>query len=694
MKRFLCCAMAVTSGLVFAASTHADEGMWLFSDPPSELLQERYGFTPTSAWLEHVRKSCVRFANGGSASIVSANGLVMTNHHVGDGQLAKLSTAERNLIESGFLARSHEEELKCSDLELEVLWSIEDVTEKVNAGITSKMSDAAANESRGARIAEITRKEKEATGLNCDVVTLYHGGQYHLYRYKTYTDVRLVMAPESSVASFGGDTDNFEYPRYCLDVAFFRIYEDGKPLQAEHFLKWSDQGASEGDLLFITGHPARTQRLYTVDHLKFLRDVTFPSTLQSLWRREVQLQSFSARNAENLRIAEGELGGVENSRKAFTGMYAGLLNPDIMKAKKRAETLLREKVAAEPEHQAKWGNAWERIARAQRTHGEIFARHMALESRRSPLSRSRLLDHAWTIVRLVEEMQKPDEERLDGYREARLESLYLDLYSPAPIYDDLEVNRLESGLSFLAEQFGADDPLVVKALAGQSPRERAESLVAGTELKSVDARRKLAEGGTGVVGESDDAMIRLAAELDPIAREYHKRHEDEVESVESAAYADVAAAQFAHGGKHLYPDATFSLRLAFGPVKGYREGGTTIPAFTDFAGLYERYDQRGPESPYALPERWLARKAHLDLKTPYNFVCAIDIIGGNSGSPVIDREGEVVGVVFDGNIHSLVWNIAYTDDQARAVVVDGRGIIEALESVYDAQNLVRELRGG
>lgn len=686
-------AAIVAAALVFTSAAAADEGMWLLNKPPVQALKERYGFEPTPAWLEHVQKSCVRFGGGGSASVVSADGLVMTNHHVGSDDIEKLSTPERNLLESGFYARTREEELPCKDLEVRILWSLEDVTQRVQSAATAGASPAEANAARRRRIAEIEKESQDATGLKSDVVTLYHGARYHLYRYRSFTDVRLVMAPEQAIAFYGGDNDNFEYPRFDLDVSFFRIYENGKPLRPEHYLKWSGTGAAEGDLNFIVGHPARTQRQYTVDHLKFLRDVSYPVILQRLWRREVQLLGFSARSEENARIATGDLYGAQNSRKAFTGILAGLHDPQIMAAKMSAEQALRAAVDANPDFRGQWGDAWDRVSEAQRKHHEHYLRYSALERRREVI-RSDLYRIARHLVFLAEEKDKPNAERLEEYQEASLDSLYLRLYSPAPIYDELEIDRITSGLSYLAETAGGDDPLLVRMLAGQSPRRRAEQLVSGTKLKDVEVRKRLAAGGTQAIAESTDPMIRFAADLAPEIRRLRKLYEDEIESVERQNYARIAAAQFAVQGENLAPDATGTLRLSYGAVRGYVESGRPVPAFTTFAGLYQRHQERGGKPPFALPQRWLDRKARLKPDTPFNFVSTADIIGGNSGSPTINRAGEVIGIVFDGNLQGLVWDIAYTDEQARAVCLDARAIIEALRNVYDAGPLAEELLSG
>jgi hypothetical protein len=489
------------------------------------------------------------------------------------------------------------------------------------------------------------------------------------------------MAPEQQIAYFGGDVDNFEYPRYDVDMCFFRVYEDGKPLRPEHYLRWSEHGSKAGDLALVFGHPGRTARLHTVDHLKFTRDYTQPRRLDDLCRREIELQAFSGRSAENERIGKDDLFGVANSRKAINGQQAGLLDPAIMESKAKTERSLRNAAASQ--------EPWERIAAAHEEYKSFYDRRNTLNA----IFRGGLPGAALQLVQLAEEQQKPSAERLREYRDTALTSLFLDLYSPAPIYDALEIDRLTSSLSSLAESLGADDPLVRLALAGKSPRERAEELVLGTKLKDIEMRKRIAEVGTSAIAASGDPMVDFARALDPTIRELRRRYEDEVEAIERDAYAQIAAAKFAAEGDKVYPDATFTLRMSFGPVEGWTEGGQEVPPYTKVAGLFERSSDRKNQPPFNIPESWVKARKKLSSDTPFNFVCSADIIGGNSGSPVINTDGEVIGLIFDGNIHSLVGNFIYDGRLNRAVAVDSRIMIEALRKVYGAGKLADEITG-
>ncbi len=671
----------------------ANEGMWLFNDPPRQLLKDRYDFAANDDWYLHLQRASVRFNSGGSGSFVSADGLVMTNHHVGADGLQKLSTKDRDLLKEGFYAKTLADEFRCVDLELNVLQSIEDVTARINAAVTSGMSPAEANQARRAAMNTVEKESLDATGLRSDVVTLYHGGLYHLYRFKKYTDVRLVFAPEQGIAFFGGDPDNFEFPRYDLDICFFRVYENDKPAKIEHYLAWSPNGAADGELTFVSGHPGRTDRLDTMVHIEFLRDRVYPSTLRRLYRREVILTAFSGESPESARRARDDLFGIQNSRKARLGTLAGLQDPAIMAQKLAEEQKLRQIVQEDASKlRQPLGDPWSDVAAILKVWDGIYDDLDLLEN--GAAFNSKLFRIARTLVRLADESAMPNAERLREYRESNLESLQFELFSEAPLYEDLETLTLADSLGMLVEMKGVGDPLVQKILDGKSPREQAARLIAGTKLKSVEARKALGQATPEAIRRSEDAMIQLALLVDAPARALRKTYEEQVQEPLRQAYAKLADARFAMYGTAVYPDATFTLRLAFGVVKGYEENGQQVPPWTTLAGLYERAEEQGNQYPFNLPSRWLKRKGKLDLDTPFNFVSTADIIGGNSGSPVVNRKGELVGIIFDGNIQSLILDFIYTEDQARAVSVHSAAILEALRKVYSAERIVKELTPG
>lgn len=689
MKMIRAIAFVSLATTMFLIHATADEGMWLYNQFPKQMLKAKYGFEPTDEWLKHVRLSSVRFNSGGSGSFVSSNGLVMTNHHVGADALAKLSTADRDLIKTGFHAKTQAEEVKCVDLELNVLMNIEDVTERVNAAVKPGQSAAEAQLARRAVTNTIEKEAFDKSGLRSDVITLFQGGQYHLYQFKKYTDVRLVFAPEKDIAFFGGDPDNFEYPRYDLDICFLRVYENDKPAKIEHYLKWSKAGADDGELIFVSGHPGRTSRLNTVAHLEYLRDVQFPQTLDLLRRREVLLKSFSDRSLENARRAEDDLFSYQNSRKARLGGLAGLQDPATMDKKNSEEAELRSKVDADPKLREKYGTAWDDVAKTIQFVKTIRTEFNLLEGGQA--FNSELFSIAKTLVRMTDEDAKPNAERLREFGEAGRASLEMQLYSDAPIYTDLEMVKLADSLGMMTEMLGADHEMVKKILNGRSPRDRAAELVKGTSLANVEERKKVAKGGKTAISSSSDAMIKLAKLVDPRARELRTQFEQQYDEPQRQAYAKVAGAKFAVFGSTTYPDATFTLRLAFGTVKGYEDEGKKVPPWTTMGGTFKHAEAHGSKEPFELPDSWLKNRDKLKADTPFNFVSTADIIGGNSGSPVVNKTGELVGIIFDGNIQSLVLDFMYSDAQARAVSVHSSGIQEALRKIYNAGALADEL---
>ena len=677
--------LALTLTLAFPAALQADEGMWTYDHVPKQLLSQRYGFAPPDNWLDHLRLSSVRFNNGGSGSFVSPDGLVITNHHVGSDCIHDLSSAQQDYMANGFYAAAREKEVACPNLELNILVGIEDVTSAVNAGIPSGTDAAARNSAQRKSIARLEKDCADRTHLRCDVTPLYAGQLFALYRYKKYTDVRLVFAPESDIAAYGGDPDNFNYPRYDLDICFFRVYENNRPAKTEHYLNWNPQSIREGDLVFVSGNPGATERQDTMSQLEFDRDAFHPGFLKFLRARLALLYAYSDRGPDERRIAQETILSYENSAKDIAGRQAGLLDPDFMARRAAREKELRDRVNADPQMRQQFGGAWDAIAAAVKTYSSLVGQYAELSF---GLGQSALLTYAKELLRAPVELAKPNGDRLPEYRDSNLDSFKQNLFSKAPVHDALDQIMLAQAFKEMLEVFGADDPLMKQILGGRTPGQAAETYIKGTKLQSAEERQRLFEGGQKAVDASTDSMIALARIIDPKSRELRKRYEDEVQAVERANGALLAQALFAVHGTDVYPDATFTLRLSFGAVRGYMDSGRPRRWYTSFLGVYE--NSAGIE-PYKLPQRWLDAKSKLNLDTPFNFVCTADITGGNSGSPVVNRNGEFVGIIFDSNLQGIPNDFLYTDAQARTVAVHAGGIVESLRTVYGADSLLREI---
>jgi hypothetical protein len=684
MKRLL-----IVASLIGAAPALADEGMWTYNNFPASKVKEKYGFEPNQEWLNKVRLASARFGYGCSSSFVSPDGLVMTNHHCARGCIQQLSTAKKDFIANGFYAKTQAEELQCPALEMSQLVEITDVTEQLNTatqGLTGKQYADTLK-------AEMSKLEKACTSgaadVRCDVVTLYQGGKYNLYRYQRFQDVRLVFAPEHAIAFFGGDPDNFEFPRYDLDVTFLRVYgKDGKPAKTPNYFKWSDNGAKEGELTFVSGNPGRTSRGLTVAQLEYLRDVGLPKQLIRLSELRGMVTEFQNRGAEQKRISNNMLFGVENGLKATKGRHEQLVDKNFFAQKIAAEQELRARVNADPKMKAKYGAAWDEIARAQDMFRNIRKEYENIEVGGI---HSQLFGLARTLVRASDELPKADTERLRGFNDANLPALKAQLMSKAPIYPELEIAQLTFSLTKIREELGPDHPFVKKVLGKESPVALATRIIKGTKLADLKVRDQLLTGGKKAIEASKDPMIQLAALVDPDARAIRKTYEEQIEAVIRKNSELVAQAKFEIYGTGIYPDATGTLRLSFGSVKGYTEDGKKVDPITFMSGTFERHTG---EDPFALPKTWLAAQKDLTATTPMNFVTTNDIIGGNSGSPVINKDAEIIGLVFDGNIQSLGGDYGFDESVNRTVSVHSEALIEALKKVYKADRVLEELRPG
>ena len=664
------------------APAWSDEGVWTFDHPPLALLRAKYGFAPGPEWLEAVRLSSVR-VGGGSGSFVSGSGLVLTNHHVVLSCLQKLSNEGSDLVRNGFIARTRGEERACPDTEVLRLESSDDVTEKIRSAMKSRTDEALTAE-RNAAIASLENQCKAKTGLRCEVVTLYRGAAYQLYRYRLWTDVRLVFAPESSVGFFGGDPDNFVFPRFDLDFALLRIYDQGQPVRPVHHLKRAPQGVREDDLVFAAGHPYATDRLLTIAQLTLDRDLRFPLMIASAKRQRQVLQQFGARSPEATRRAASNLFGTENWLKGMTGEYKALQEPALFAHKSEEEARLRASFRVS----AGENEPWARIEAATRKEAAVLKESWAVR-----YGYRTLFWMAGSIVEMTAEKGMPDGERLPEYRDSALPTLVLQLTADAPVYKDLEIARLTGYWQEALEMLGTEHSFVQHVLANRSPFAAATELIGATRLDRVEERRRLIDGGADAVNVSSDPLVVLARAVYPLRRRLAKFEEIEIDTPIRQAADEVAQARFRLFGADAYPDATGTLRLSYGTVRGYDADGILVPWRTNFWGLFARRDAFGGRPPFDLPARWIDKQRAIALGTPLNFASTLDIVGGNSGSPVIDRNGDLVGLIFDGNLEGLGARFAYTDDKARAIAVDFRAIVEALEKVYEAQTLAAEIGG-
>jgi hypothetical protein len=669
--------------LLATLPVHADEGMWTYDDFPAGKVERAYGFKPEQAWLDHLRLSSIRFGRC-SAAFVSPHGLIQTNHHCARGCIAQLSSPNNNLVDRGFYAREEKDEIRCPGAEINQLTDISDVTDRITratAGTDGQAFAEALRVERAKIAAECTRKEE---AIRCNVVELYHGGVYKLHKYRYYEDVRLVFAPEEAIAFFGGDPDNFEFPRYDLDVSYLRAYSDGNPIDTSgSFLRYAAKDAQAGDVVFTSGHPGATHRLDTVAQLEFRRDVTLPRSMFRQSELRGILTEFSTKGPEQTRIARGLLLRVENSLKANKGQFAALIDPTIIRSRAEFEQALRAKVGADPALREPYASAWDDIRATLEAYRGKWNR-LAFTGGQS--FQSSLFGYALTLVRHASEATKPDERRLPEFTRANFRPQ--SITSKVPIYPDLEKLTLTFSLTKMREELGPDDPFVKKVLGKKSPAELAAELVDGTGLAETELRTRLLDADEKTIAASSDRMIAFARTMDPDLRAARKEYEEAVQAPLTKASTKVAQAMFRIYGTSTYPDATGTLRLSYGAVAGYPQDGKEVEPMTVFAGAFDR--ATGAE-PYRLPDSWVAAQSSLNPRQYFNFVSTNDIVGGNSGSPVVDKAGEVVGLVFDGNIQSLGGSLGYDPSVNRAVAVDVGALREALAKVYHADRIVREL---
>jgi V8-like Glu-specific endopeptidase len=690
MKRLL---LAVAAGLCTTAAL-ADEGMWTFDNFPTATIQQKYGATIDKAWLTRVQRSITRHESGCTGSFISPDGLVLTNHHCVNECLSELSDPKHNFVEDGFSAAQRSAEPRCATEIISVLVESENITDKVNAA-TAGLADAQANQVRKQTLSKLeaacaeSSKKNRSGPLACESVTLYQGGQYFLYKYRRYDDVRMVFAPHNAIAAFGGDPDNFNFPRWDLDFSLLRVYENGKPARTPDHLKWRMEGPKAGEPVFVPGHPGSTSRLLTVEQLEFQRDTSVPSFITRNSEFRGRLIQWGKTGEEPLRISQDTLVGYENALKVYRGFQRALLDDALFQQKTTQERQLRERVAADPKLTGIVGKAWDDVGGAQARYREIYDRYLYLEAGAG--FNSTLFGYARALVRGGVERGKSNELRLREYAESNLPKIAANVLAPTPIYPDFEQVTLSFSLDKMREALGPDDEIVRRLMSSESPESLAAQVVTGSKLADPAVRKALWEGGDAAVAASNDPMIVLARDIDADARAVRKIYEDEVQGPVAAAQEKLAKARFATLGTNTYPDATFTLRLSYGAVQGWVEKGKEVEPFTRLSRLYERTTGKDP---FRLPQVWLDKRERLDPSTPFNYVTTNDIVGGNSGSPVVDAQGRLVGLAFDGNVHSIAGSYWYDERMNRAVAVHPAIIITALRQVYDAGAIATEILGG
>jgi V8-like Glu-specific endopeptidase len=676
--------------LALSSAPIADEGMWTFDALPRAEVARRYGVQLTDAWVERLQRSVVRLETGCTGSFVSSEGLILTNHHCVSTCLSDNSSAGRDLVASGVVAATREDEFRCQGSQASVLMATENITDRVTkavAGVSGAEVVTARNKLLTALETECEASSKAAgSALRCEAVTLYQGGQYWLYKYKRYDDVRLAFAPEAAIAAFGGDPDNFQFPRWCLDMALLRVYEDGKPAATPTHLAFEWGGAKDGEPVFVAGHPGTTQRLLTVAQLKTQRDVAMPFWLLRFSELRGRLVQFSKGSAESARIAKDYLDSLENALKVRRMQLSALLDDRMMDEKAAAERKLRERVEGDSALKAAVGTAWDDIARAEQRYRDILIPYTWLEG--GAAFNSELFFHARQLLRAAQERGKPNTERLREYTDAGLARLRPALEAKTPIHPELEQVRLSFSLERMREYLGPDHAIVKAVLGTKTPDERARELIAGSTLANPEARLKLFEGGDAAVKASSDTMIALAREVDAESRRLRTIYEQEVQGPEAVAQQKIADARFRAYGTSAYPDATFTLRLSYGAVSGWTEAGSRVTPFTQLDRLYGRTTGTPP---FQLPQRWLDTKPRLDMAARANFATTNDIVGGNSGSPMVNAQGRIVGLAFDGNIHSIAGSFWFDPQLNRTVGVHPDFMRAALTRVYPAERLAREL---